>query len=120
MSGIYISISKINSSSVQCDVDSAVVFFIYKYLKFNSKTCPDLYLVINQQYNGKIKVDISDFLFDLVHECELNKTIKNCLFPAFYSKKENYCIAGFCGVLRQVRKIILFHFCITVTYKNHR
>lgn len=101
--GIYVPVSQVNDSTVLCHIDSGVIFFIYRYLSYGSVIHPALHIVTNNHENGDlIKVDISGFKYSLLRAEDLNEDIHKCYLPIYYSVEENYCIAGFCAVLRQV------------------
>lgn len=101
--GLYVCISKIHSSFICCNLDSAVVLFIYKYLGSESKTVPNLYLVIDENQNGIFKVQSSDFNYISKLSNEIDQVLDNCMFPIFYFAEKKYFVAGLCAVLRQVR-----------------
>lgn len=105
MEGIYVSVLEVQGSSVLCDIDSTVVFFVYRYLNHQSTVHPALNIVIDACEGGKpMKVDISGFGYSIVHVDDLHEDIQNCHLPVYYLPEKNYCIAGFCAVLRQVSK----------------
>ncbi len=101
MSGIYVSVSQVEDSLLQCDVDSAVVFFIYKYLHYTPEITLPLHVVVDDLENGDVKVEL-EFLYKVHSKNDLPMAVKNCSLPVYYLQDKNYCFAGLCAVLRQV------------------
>lgn len=102
MSGIYVSVSKASKSFINCDLDTAVVLFIYKYLRSNSEMIPHLYLVVDETLDGNFELHSSEFIYSSKLPDEIDQVLDNCMFPVYYQAEQKYCVAGLCAVLRQV------------------
>lgn len=86
-----------------CDVDSAIIFFVYQYLNSERDACPPLNIVLDILDNGDVvEIDVSGFKYTLLTLGDLDNNVESCHLPAFYVPDECYTIAGLCGVLRRV------------------
>lgn len=102
MSGIYVSVSKASKSFIHCDLDTSIVLFIYKYLRSNSETIPNLYLVVDESLDGSFELHSSEFICSCKLPDEIDRVLDNCMFPVYYLADQKYCVSGLCAVLRQV------------------
>lgn len=106
MSGIYVSVSKVSKSFIYCDLDSAIVLFTYKYLRSNCETFPNLFLVIDENQDGILELQSSEFIYSSKLHEEIDEVLDNCMLPLYYLADKKYCVAGLCAVLRQVRNCL--------------
>lgn len=104
MEGVYVRVSYIEGASVFCDVDSAIILFVYRYLHLERNTCPSLNLVVDILDSKDVEVSVSGFQYSLATLDDLDENVKRCHLPLFYQPNPCYTVAGLCGVLRQVSK----------------